>query len=217
MKHLRLIVIALLFAAFGGRVLSQQVTLLQGIVVDASSNAPISKAAVELRVAAGSGAMLATTHTDREGRFFIPNLAAGQYRIAVTHAGHITAEYGQRQVGGAGSTLAVAAGQRVPEVRIAMTAGGVISGRITDKGQPIGLADALVLRATYTEGQLALTPVLSDRTNDLGEFHIFWLQPGRYYVAGVVWDFAASSPRYVSPDGGNGNSFYTGRYIGRAV
>jgi len=219
MKHLQRISIVMLFAtAFGGRALSQQSTLIQGVVVDANSNAPISKAAVELRsTAAATGTTLATTHTDRDGRFFIPNVAAGQYRITVTHAGHIAAEYGQRQAGGAGGTLTVVAGQRSPDIRIAMTAGGVISGRITDKGQPIGLADALVLKATYTEGQLALTPVLSVRTDDLGEYHLFWLPPGRYYVVGVVWDNASSIPRYVTSDGDNENSFSTGRYIGRAV
>jgi len=74
-----------------------------------------------------------------------------------------------------------------------------------------------VLKAIYTEGQLALTPVLSARTDDLGEYHLFWLPPGRYYLAGLIWDIASSIPRYVSPDGDNGDSFSAGRYVGRAV
>ena len=63
-------------------------------------------------------------------------------------------------------------------------------------GDANGLADALVLKATYTEGQLALTPVLSVRTDDLGEYHLFWLPPGRYYIlAGALGEIANDTLR----------------------
>jgi hypothetical protein len=52
-------------------------------------------------------------------------------------AGHVNAEYGQRYPGGAPSTLVLAPGQRAMDLRIAMTRAGVVSGHITDRGQPI--------------------------------------------------------------------------------
>jgi hypothetical protein len=115
---------------------------------------------------------------------------------------------GQRYPGGASSTLVLTPGQRAMGLRIAMTRAGVISGHITDRGQPIGQADVLAMKAIYTEGQLSLTPVLSIRADDLGEYHLFWIPPGRYYVVGVVWDSAASIPRYVNADGDNIDGFF---------
>jgi hypothetical protein len=216
-RRAALIVLSILCVVHG-RALSQQPTaFLQGIVVEEGGGTPIAKANVELRAASGSGQAMANTQTDRDGKFYLPNVAAGPYRIVVTHAGHVNAEYGQRFPGGASATLVLAPGQRAMDLRIAMTRAGVISGHITDKGQPIGQADAFAMRAVYTEGQLSLTPVLSIRTDDLGEYHLFWLPPGRYYIVAAVWDFAGSVPRYVNAEGTNSNSFIDQRYIGRAV
>jgi hypothetical protein len=73
------------------------------------------------------------------------------------------------------------------------------------------------MKAIYTEGQLSPDSVLSIRADDLGEYHLFWLPPGRYYIVGVVWDSASSIPRYVNADGDNIDGFFDQRYIGRAV
>jgi hypothetical protein len=208
----------LLLCVVHGSVLSQQPTVnLQGIIVEEGAGTPITKATVELRAASGSGQTITNTRTDREGKFYLPNVAAGSYRVVVTHAGHVNAEYGQRFPGGAPATLVLAPGQRAMDLRIAMTRAAVISGHLTDRGQPVGQADAVAMKAIYTEGQLSLTPVLSVRTDDLGEYHLFWLPPGRYYIVGVVWDIAGSVPRYVNAEGNNSNSFIDQRYIGRAV
>jgi Carboxypeptidase regulatory-like domain len=217
MRRAALIFLLFLCAA-DGRALSQQpMAYLQGIVVEEGGGSPIAKANVELRAASGSGQAIENTQTDREGKFYLPKVVAGSYRVVVAHAGHVNAEYGQRYPGGAPSMLVLTPGQRVMDLRIAMTRAGVISGHITDRGQPIGQADVLAMKAIYTEGQLSLTPVLSIRADDLGEYHLFWLPPGRYYVVGVVWDSAASIPRYVNADGDNIDGFFDQRYIGRAV
>jgi len=66
---------------------------------------------------------------------------------------------------------------------------GAISGRVSDPyGQPIAIADVFVLRSTYQEGQRILTPVMSAKTDDRGEFRLFWLTPGTYYLNVVVPD-----------------------------
>jgi hypothetical protein len=212
------ILLTLSIVAVCGRSLSQQPSaFLQGTVVEAGSAATIAKATVELRSVSGSQLAVATTRTDGEGKFYLPNVAPGSYRLVAIHAGHVTAEYGQRQPGVPGTALTLTPNQRITDVRIAMTAAGIISGHIIDKGQPIGQADAIALKAIYTEGQLSFTPVLSIRTDDLGEYSLFWLPPGRYYMVGLVWDSASSVPRYTSPDGTDSIAFYAQRYIGRAV
>jgi hypothetical protein len=196
-----------LLGLIAGSALSQQPSAsVQGLVVEAGSNAPVAKATVYLR--SMNGYVVASTLTDRDGKFYLLNLSPGSYRFVTAHAGHVTET---------GPVFTLAAGQSISTARVAMIAGGVISGRITDRGKPVGLADAVALKAVWTEGQLSMRPVIAVRTDDTGEFHLFWLPPGRYYVVGVVWDIANSVGTFVNPDDAEGNRFFTQRFVGRAV
>jgi hypothetical protein len=217
MIRISLPILLVSFCVLCSHTLSQQSAAhVQGVVVDAASNSAISKAIVELRVP-GTRTAIASTRTDRDGRFYLPNVAPGSYSLVATHAGHVFAEYGQRVPAAPGTTLVLAAGQRVVDARMVMTPAGVIAGRITDKGKPIGLADAVALKAIWTEGQPSLTPVISVRTDDTGEFRLFWLPPGRYYVVGMVWDIANSVGTFVNSEDQDNGNFHAQRYVGRAV
>jgi hypothetical protein len=67
-----------------------------------------------------------------------------------------------------------------------MTPAGAISGRVYNaNGQPLGAIEVLAMKASYPGGRRTLTPVQSVMTNDLGEYRLFWLAPGRYYVSAV--------------------------------
>ena len=203
----RRLLIAALLLFITGRALSQQpVASIDGVVVDGGSDARIAKATVDLRIP-GTRTAVVTTQTDREGKFYLPQVAPGAYQLFITHQGHVRTE----------KLLTLSAGQQIANLRVAMTAGGVISGRITDKGKPIGLADAVAVKAIWTEGQPSITPVLSVRTDDTGEFHLFWLPPGRYYIIGIVWDIANSVGYFVNPDDDDTGNFQAQRYVGRTV
>ena len=190
---------------------------IQGIVVSAETGMPLSKATVDLLSPTGNAAV-STTRSNADGRFFLPNIAPGRYRLTATRAGYARAEYEQRLPGGPSLELLVAPGQRLAEIRLSLAAGGVVSGRVTDKGQPVGIADVVAMKPVYNDGQTTMVPVLTDRTNDLGEYHIFWLPPGRYHIVAVVWDTASRIPYYITPDGTDDRgSFYTERRAARAV
>jgi hypothetical protein len=211
----------LLFALPIGVMHSQQgaTATIQGIVVRSDSQ-PLNKVTVELWRGASPGpadSAALITQTDGDGKFYLPGVPPGQYRLVATSPGYVRAEYGQRHEGNQGQPLTLAAGQSVRDVRITMTAGAVISGRITERGQPVALADVVAVRPIYTEGQLGFVPVLADRTNDLGEYNLFWLPPGRYYIVAVVWDTASAVGFYVNPDGSDVNPFWAQRMEGRTV
>jgi hypothetical protein len=189
---------------------------LQGIVVEEDSNRPLGNATVELRPATG-GAIIDSITTGADGVFVFPAVRPGQYRLSAMRPGHVKSEYGQRQAGGPSLILPLAPGQRVANARLIMTPGGVISGRVTEKGQPVGIADVFAIRVAYYEGQVYPTPVLSAKTNDLGEYRIFWLPPGRYYVATMINDFASNSPVFLNPEGDNSASAFSTRFPMRAV
>lgn len=203
----RRLLIATLLIILSGRAISQQpAASIEGVIVDTGSEARIPKATVDLRIP-GTRTAVVTTQTDREGKFYLPNVTPGAYQLFITHQGHVRTE----------KLLTLSAGQQIANLRVGMTAGGVVSGRITDKGKPIGLADAVAVKAIWTDGQPSITPVLSVRTDDTGEFHLFWLPPGRYYIIGIVWDIANSVGYFVNPDDDDTGNFQAQRYVGRTV
>ena len=160
----------------------QQTGSIEGSVVKFGTTEAIPRAKVTLNPAQGGGAQ--ATLADNEGQFAFRNLSPGQYRLTVTRDGYIAAEYGQRGPSSSGVPLALASQQQLRDVRVGMTPSGAIAGRIINRyGEPVGNANIQALRYTYQEGKRVLTPVQSVRTNDLGEYRLFWMAPGQYIVS----------------------------------
>jgi hypothetical protein len=64
-----------------------------------------------------------------------------------------------------------------------MVKGGVISGRIRDpRGQLIPNMSVSAYRVAYSNGRKVWTQAAPAVTDDRGEFRLFWLLPGEYYV-----------------------------------
>jgi hypothetical protein len=124
-----------------------------------------------------------TTKTDSEGRFSIDNVPAGNRFVNALLEGY----FGPAQNGGypanARAQVTVISAKSV-EVKLEMIPAGAISGRVVNAdGSPV--TDALVqtLRLSYSEGQQILQPNLSKTTDDRGEYRIYRLSPGSYYIA----------------------------------
>lgn len=158
-------------------------TTVEGIAVRAGSDVPLAKVSVELRRTDGGPEAVYLSATDFDGRFRLTNVQAGNYRVMLTRNGYVPAEYGQRRPAGNGIPLTVGMGQPVPTLRIPMTPTGAISGLITDsQGRTLANATVQAVKISYQSGQRTLTVIKSIRTNDLGEYRLFWLSPGSYYV-----------------------------------
>ncbi len=156
---------------------------LQGIVFKWGTSEPVAKAKVELRrVDAGAPAPRVAT-TAGDGVFRFENVPPGQYFVVAARSGFVNGEYGKRWPNGVGLPLTVAAGQGVGNIQIAMAATAAVSGRIRDRfGQPVGNVEVQALKATYQDGRRVLTRVSSVQSDDRGEYRLFWLPPGRYYL-----------------------------------
>jgi len=189
MRHSAFAVFALC-AAFPLHFLSQQAPTasIEGIVTKLGTTEPIPGAVAELsqpgpRPGAPAEAVKVTTGDD--GKFAFRNLQPGQYRLVATRAGGIynPAQYGQRDPRSPGTPLTLSAGQAMKDVRLEMAATGAISGRVYDRnGEPVPYARVLAMQDWYHEGNRLLDFVQAVQTNDLGEYRLFWLPPGRYYV-----------------------------------
>jgi protocatechuate 3,4-dioxygenase beta subunit len=148
---------------------------VQGVVFKKGTREPLSEATVELRLDLEGGAVLKDFTTEDDGRFQFDNVAPGRYRVTVSRRGYTRPPL----------IINVRAGQPA-EIQLPMNQAGVISGRITDaNGQPLGNIEVLAMKASYPDGRRVLIPVASAITNDLGEYRLFWLSPGRYYVSAV--------------------------------
>jgi Carboxypeptidase regulatory-like domain len=179
-------------------------TSVQGVVVRFESEDPLVGATVELRP--DSGVVVSTT-TDRDGRFIIPNLQPGEYRLFASRSGYVRAEYGQKSAGSLGKPLVLRAGERLAQLRLAMTPGGVITGRVMNQGKPAaGVTVAAGISVFAPDGQRTWKTILSGQTNDLGEYSIFWLPAGRYYVMVDVGDVQRLPPPFVIMNPGGGDN-----------
>jgi hypothetical protein len=120
--------------------------------------------------------------TDRSGRFSFRDIPPGPYTVRVERDGYF---------GKAGSSLVpqtgavtVLVGAGTTNVEVPMVRGATVSGRIRDeRGQPIPNAMVQAFTVAYTNGLPALRPAASNKTNDRGEYSIFWLPGSEYYVA----------------------------------
>jgi hypothetical protein len=189
MTMLRIVLLALALtdargvAAQASRAISPT-SSVQGVVVKWGTTEPVAKATVELRrLESGTPApYIATTAAD--GTFVFGAVPPGQYRVLVVRPGYVNAEYGQRRPNGLGLTIGLAAGQAATDVRLQMTATAAISGRVHDRfDRPIGNVEVQALKATYQDGRRMLTRVDSVQTDDRGEYRLFWLAPGSYFVS----------------------------------
>jgi protocatechuate 3,4-dioxygenase beta subunit len=159
---------------------------IQGVVVKGGTSEALSRATVELRGDDGPTPQLPaapalftvdpppllTTTTEADGRFLFRNVRPGRYRLSTNRPGYV-----RRPM-----SVTVTPG-RTEDVQLIMTATGAIAGRVYGpNGESIGNVDVSALKPSYQNGRRVLTAVQSVRTDDRGEYRLFWLAPGRYFV-----------------------------------
>lgn len=169
----------------GGRQLKTGTGRITGRVLSAETGAPVRRA--QVRITAPEVGVK-TSLTDADGRFEFKDLPAGRFSINASKSGYVNVGYGQTRPFESARPIELADKQVLDKIDITMPRGGVISGRIVDEfGEP--LADALVsaMRQTWANGRRRLTPSgRTSQTNDLGQFRMYGLPPGEYYVSATL-------------------------------
>jgi len=122
--------------------------------------------------------------TDPQGKFSFKDVEPGLYTLQVANNGFARAEYGQRIVGTPGRPVTVVADQTLKDLVIQLTPAGYVSGRVRDlAGQPVVGVQVQLIKATYgPTGQRTFQMAGNTRTNDRGEYRLYWVTPGRYYL-----------------------------------
>jgi hypothetical protein len=166
---------------------------------------PVSASATVVTGSAAARPVAPTSvPTDAQGRFVVTNVAAGGYRITVAANGYARQDYGQKSFGTPGTLINVAAGQALKDIAVRLTPAGNVTGRISDDlGRPAIGAQVQLLRTTYNpNGQKQFQNAGTTRTNDRGEYRLFWVTPGKYYLTAG----SATGPTRPLEFGGAGDS-----------
>jgi hypothetical protein len=154
---------------------------LSGTVVSAATGEPLAKVRV-LADGLDDPGTPATT-TDAKGRFTLVDLNAGEYRLKAQRNGYLDGAYGARRPEGNGTPIEVEPGQTVRDLQIKLTPFGVMAGTIRDAdGEPLARMTVTVHRLKYENGTRHLSQAGGAFTDDLGQYRIPDLPPGRYYV-----------------------------------
>jgi len=157
--------------------------IVAGNVLRLDTGEPLKKAGVSLQSRAGD-AFSEFRSTDERGHFLFENVPGGSYQLQVSRNGYVNAEYGQKKPGTHGAILSLSAGQRMTELVFKLARAAAISGHVFDEdGEPISKAEVITYRASKTSGKEQRNSYEPVSTNDLGEFRVFDLSPGRYYLA----------------------------------
>jgi 5-hydroxyisourate hydrolase-like protein (transthyretin family) len=171
-----------------------QTATIEGTVFRIGTGRPIRDARVEVMSQVrrnSTGAM--STSTDAEGRFVLSGVEPGTYRIEVAADGFARQQYGMAAPLGlegtsAGRTLgkavSVVAGQRLQGLAIHLTPTGSISGTLREwDGRPAARVWVQLLRPVYSfDGKKTFVVVGKAYTDDHGNYRLYWITPGRYYV-----------------------------------
>jgi len=165
--------------------------VLRGRVFAADTGQPLRKAQVrivQMPEASQAGVMafrdnkLATTN--ERGIYEFKELRAGRYQLTASKGSYVSLSYGQTRPTEPGKPIQVLDAQTIERVDFSLPHGAVITGRILDEyGEPMPDVSVGPQRYQYTQGQRRLVPAgRMAFTNDLGEFRLFGIPPGQYYL-----------------------------------
>jgi hypothetical protein len=152
---------------------------IQGKVVEAKSGQPIRKVNVEVMGGAGQSYERYSATTIGDGTFTIEHLKPGRYEVTLERTGFVqTAKRGEQ------ATFTLQPGQNLSGLVFKLQAAGVIAGKIVDiDGDPMaGVSVSAGMTGTVTGGTERY-PVGNGSTNDLGEYRIVDLRPGKYLIS----------------------------------
>jgi hypothetical protein len=150
--------------------------------------------------------------TDADGRYEINGIPAGTYGIAATKPNYVRAAFGAERVEGPGKRMTLTDGQVLDKIDIRLVRAGVITGRVVDEfGDPVTDVQVAPMRYQFIQGARRLMQTgRGGTTNDIGEFRIYGLSPGQYYVSATLRNFSMGPQDTANDRTGYAPTYYPG-------
>jgi large repetitive protein len=157
-----------------------------------SAGAPLAKVRLRLipesarDLPIGLGPVAASTQSNGRGEFAITSVASGRYTLIADRAGYLRQAYGAKAGSLEGTVLVLSAGSTVADLELEMYPTAGVSGRTLDEsGDPVRGVMVRALQRRYTSAGPGISAVAATTSNAIGEFNIFDLAPGEYFLQAV--------------------------------
>lgn len=151
---------------------------VQGKVVQEPGGQGIRKVRVMLIARENQTPPMSETITDQAGQFKVDNVQPGEYEVRLERSGYTSDAKVKRD-----KTITVIAGQDTKDVVFQMLPAAVILGKIVDsEGDPVPNVDVMAIASTGRVATESAGALARGATNDLGEYRIADLSPGKYIV-----------------------------------
>ena len=169
---------------------------VSGRVVTATDGTPLKSSRLALLPEhASRDSHVYAAISDGSGRFTLKEVPAGRYRFLATHTSYVDQHY-HSTGDDTGAVLALHAGDELKDILFRMTPAAVITGRVNDEdGEPTASIQVVALRRPTDEEiddrdglpsrAQELRPAGMAQTDDRGQYRIFGLKPGEYYIKAV--------------------------------
>ncbi len=159
---------------------------IEGTMVNATDGTAVRRMGVSLE----GGPQQYGAETDANGHFLISGIKPGRYFLQAGGGRFPQQFYGQTKARGRGKILTLKPGDHLRDISFRLIPGGVIAGTVySEDGEPVIGANVQVLVAPRAGDQAEMQSARGGGTDDLGQYRIFGLTPGRYFVVagGQQW------------------------------
>ncbi len=154
-----------------------------GQVTSASTGEPLKKATVSVYRTDSQNGDSATATTDAAGHYEIPDLDPGKYSASAQRNGYVHQTFGSKTGTSGGSLITIGPGG-IMEAGFKLIQQSVVTGRVVDEdGEPVPRVSVQLTRLSYHNGKATQSPVGSAMTDDRGEYRIFEVAPGKYFLS----------------------------------
>ena len=188
--------------------------VLSGQVVNAATGEPLKKATVTLYRQDSLQYQPRQKDVDAEGRFAFDDLAPGRYALSASRSGFTTQAYGAKRPGGrGGNPLTLLPKQEMKDLRINLTPHGVVIGRVVDEdGDPRVGVPVSAIKSEWRGSRRQMVPYGTANTNDLGEYRLFGVPPGSFWIqASRQHDVSMPEPNFsAKPEEDYVTTYYPG-------
>jgi protocatechuate 3,4-dioxygenase beta subunit len=165
--------------------------VIRGRILDAATGRGLPRAEVRAGPNAPQFPDNRIVLTDGDDRYEIKGLPAETFVINVSKPNYVRAAWGAERVEGPGKRIALADGQVLEKMDVRLARAGVISGKVVDEfGDPITDVGVTAMHYQYIQGSRRLMQAgRGGSTNDIGEYRIYGLSPGQYFVSATLRTF----------------------------
>jgi len=187
---------------------------IEGQAVNALTGEPVKKAQVIMNNLGGRANANLGAITDAAGHFTIEKIDPGRYNISAERNGYVHFQYGARTPDRPGAPVTLDPGQKRRDLVLKLVPQGVITGKVLDEdGEPVEYAQIRAMRYAFVRGKRQMAGGVTSGTDDLGEYRIYGLSPGKYYISASYRRHSSMTPTQDRQPAAEANEGYAPTYF----